>query len=198
MKNLQAQPATYKGIRFRSRLEVRWAMFFDQTHTPYQYEPRGFQFGDVWYLPDFYLPRQGLWVEIKGQTPNDLELHKAGMLTARTNEPVLLFPGKCWISTAGYCFVQPEREMLDAHAASPEHRRLCVIGETYLGTPYTHWCLCPQCAALAVYQRWGRRVICQVCEFILRDADDAFLEHPDLVNAFTVAYRAELWTSWYR
>ncbi|MBM4140452.1 MAG: hypothetical protein FJ242_03010 [Nitrospira sp.] len=48
----------YKGYRFRSRLEARWAVFFDALNIPYQYEVEGFKManGDK-YLPDFLLPK---------------------------------------------------------------------------------------------------------------------------------------------
>lgn len=59
----------YKGYRFRSRLEARWAVFFDMMGIYYVYEPEGFErrFADevIRYLPDFYLPRYGLYAEVK-------------------------------------------------------------------------------------------------------------------------------------
>jgi|SRR5215208_4017187 len=56
----------YNGYRFRSRLEARWAVFFDVLGVPYDYEPEGYDLGRVgWYLPDFWLPEQRCWVEIK-------------------------------------------------------------------------------------------------------------------------------------
>jgi hypothetical protein len=46
----------YGGILFRSRLEARWALFFDRLHIPWEYEPQGFDIGDGQaYLPDFIL-----------------------------------------------------------------------------------------------------------------------------------------------
>lgn len=57
----------YKGCRFRSRLEARWAVFFDNVGVEWQYEPEGFLLdGNVKYLPDFYLPEMNAWIEIKG------------------------------------------------------------------------------------------------------------------------------------
>lgn len=57
----------YNGYRFRSRLEARWAVFFDEVGIKYQYEPEGFVLSDgTYYLPDFYLPDLRLWVEVKG------------------------------------------------------------------------------------------------------------------------------------
>ncbi len=64
----------YKGYRFRSRLEARWARFFDACHVAWEYEPEGYDLGDgLYYLPDFLLHgvdgRDGgdLYVEVKGQ-----------------------------------------------------------------------------------------------------------------------------------
>jgi len=55
----------YKGYRFRSRLEARWAVFFDNLQIPYKYEVEGFELDGDRYLPDFWLPTLGAWVEIK-------------------------------------------------------------------------------------------------------------------------------------
>ena len=57
----------YGGMRFRSRLEARWAIFFDRMDIPFKYEPQGFVLPDgTPYLPDFYLPECGTWIEVKG------------------------------------------------------------------------------------------------------------------------------------
>lgn len=46
----------YKGYRFRSRLEARWAVFFEEMKLDWIYEPEGFQLpSGVWYLPDFFV-----------------------------------------------------------------------------------------------------------------------------------------------
>lgn len=76
----------YKGIKFRSKAEAHWAVFFDICHANWEYEPQGFDLGDgVYYLPDFKLTNvptgfvknvdvnrddlyfcKTLWVEVKG------------------------------------------------------------------------------------------------------------------------------------
>lgn len=43
----------YGGCRFRSRLEARWAVFFDSLGLPWEYEPEGFELRSGRYLPDF-------------------------------------------------------------------------------------------------------------------------------------------------
>lgn len=56
----------WNGSLFRSRLEARWAVFFNELGIKYEYEPEGFKLSTgKLYLPDFYIPYQGWWVEIK-------------------------------------------------------------------------------------------------------------------------------------
>lgn len=68
--DIKAIETEYNGYRFRSRLEARWAVFFDAAEIKYEYEPEGFEVKvsdkEVYrYLPDFYLPDFDLWVEVK-------------------------------------------------------------------------------------------------------------------------------------
>jgi hypothetical protein len=37
--NIKAHPTKYKGVMFRSRLEARWAAFFDLAGWSWEYEP---------------------------------------------------------------------------------------------------------------------------------------------------------------
>ena len=86
----------YKGYRFRSRLEAKWAVFFDACGVEWEYEPEGYDLGDgIRYLPDFLLhgvtfnhsdklENCDLYVEVKGKmTASDAEkirrFHAAGM-----------------------------------------------------------------------------------------------------------------------
>jgi hypothetical protein len=58
----------YAGCRFRSRLEARWAVFFDTHGIKWEYEAQGFDLPIVGrYLPDFWLPEWKSAVEIKGE-----------------------------------------------------------------------------------------------------------------------------------
>lgn len=57
---------SYAGCRFRSRLEARWAVFFDKLGIEWQYEPQGYKFDGETYLPDFWLPKTKQFVEVKG------------------------------------------------------------------------------------------------------------------------------------
>jgi hypothetical protein len=59
----------YRGYRFRSRLEARWAVFFQTLGVPWLYEPEGFTLpSGKYYLPDFRLRLfypEAFWVEVK-------------------------------------------------------------------------------------------------------------------------------------
>ena len=71
MKDIKPIETYYNGYRFRSRLEARWAVFFNATRISYIYEPEGFVLPDgTKYLPDFYLPDLDAYVEVKCDTPN--------------------------------------------------------------------------------------------------------------------------------
>ena len=73
----------YNGYRFRSRLEARWAVFFDALGVKWEYEPEGFDLGGgIYYLPDFRVECWGtrgnindkpftLYIEIKGKMAED-------------------------------------------------------------------------------------------------------------------------------
>jgi hypothetical protein len=71
---LQPIETHYRGHRFRSRLEARYAVFMDAMGVEWQYEPEGFALKAGHYLPDFYLPQvnNGVWLEIK---PHGLGSH---------------------------------------------------------------------------------------------------------------------------
>lgn len=75
---IKAIETVYNGYRFRSRLEARWAVFFDALGIEYEYESEGYELGDLGrYLPDFWLPVDGWHVEIKPSTVNDKDLERA-------------------------------------------------------------------------------------------------------------------------
>jgi hypothetical protein len=78
---MRAIETRYKGYRFRSRLEARWAVFFDKVGLEWVYEPEGFELGDgVRYLPDFRIVDWGTYIEIKPALPSLEELHKLFLL----------------------------------------------------------------------------------------------------------------------
>lgn len=68
-------PTAYGGYLFRSRLEARWAVFFDALRITWEYEHQGYRIGQVLYLPDFWLPtfNGGCFCEVKPLNSDDWE-----------------------------------------------------------------------------------------------------------------------------
>src|SRR5258708_7900129 len=93
---IKAIETFYNGYHFRSRLEARWAVFFDSLGIKYRYEPEGFNLEDgIWYLPDFEIG-QGTYIEIKPQYPSPEECEKAIRLSIGKQCLVMIFAGNIW------------------------------------------------------------------------------------------------------
>lgn len=90
--DIAAIPTTYRGQQFRSRTEARWALFFDSLKLPWDYEPQGYQHNGHNYLPDFWLPYQHIFFEVKGADRYDLE--KTGVATLATGFPTVIAFGE--------------------------------------------------------------------------------------------------------
>lgn len=94
MIKVKAIETLYKGYKFRSRLEAKWAVYFDEIGLKWDYEIEGYELpnGD-WYMPDFYIPRFG-YIEIKalGQVTTK-EIEKCRLLSTLENIKVSLFEG---------------------------------------------------------------------------------------------------------
>lgn len=95
---INAIETRYAGCRFRSRLEARWAVFFDYLGWQWEYEPQGYLVGAARrpYLPDFVVtcdPRlDPLWVEVKG-TDKSLDLNLMSSASQSSPSRVLVVLG---------------------------------------------------------------------------------------------------------
>ena len=71
MNEIKPIETVYNGYRFRSRLEARWAVFFDTAGIQYEYEHEGFELENgTRYLPDFYFPSYDWYAEVKAPRDN--------------------------------------------------------------------------------------------------------------------------------
>lgn len=91
---LKAIKTEYDGHPFRSRLEARWAVFFNAMGIKYDYEREGYDLDGLWYLPDFWLPELESFVEIKGIAPSQKESTKAFLLAKHSRYCVYIFSGQ--------------------------------------------------------------------------------------------------------
>jgi hypothetical protein len=94
----------YNGYRFRSRLEARWAVFFDTLNIEYRYEAEGFDLDGVRYLPDFFLPKQDRWIEVKPDIPTPGEREKAVRLCLASEKHVSILAGDVWSDVKSFNF----------------------------------------------------------------------------------------------
>lgn len=102
----------YKGRLFRSRLEARWAVWFDVLGVTWEYEKEGFDVNGRWYLPDFWLPTWNRWVEIKPHTPlSDESINLLAGVSDFAKTVSFIFHGEPWIGEFGMVVIHPENDL---------------------------------------------------------------------------------------
>lgn len=168
----------YRGVKFRSRLEARWAVFYDSLGVRWQYEKEGFKFDrSGLYLPDFWLPDFYYWIEIKGQEPIESERDKASALAVETDHPVFLFYGEIPADPTDYL---NDNAWKFFHDGSGD-------------TQYT-WCQCPYCGKLGIeYNGRSDRLSCHHIDSCPRSphGDKGYsVDTPRLLAAYTAARSA--------
>lgn len=91
------RPSPYNGRIFRSSYEVRVASALDALGIPWIYEPRRFDLGDCRYTPDFFLPSEGVYWEVKGWFSPQSQ-RKVSLFRAKYPDvPLVVFPEGCII-----------------------------------------------------------------------------------------------------
>lgn len=151
----------YNGYRFRSRLEARWAVFFDALGIKYEYEKEGYDLDGLWYLPDFWLPSipgNGTWIEVKPSYPLDeIEFMKC----TKFSEGV-------WGTHQGFSLLvgEPYHDSYEVYTPYPDK-----ITKSWS----YHWADCPLCGNIdlsSVYASFGvgtEGINCTYCDIINRD-----------------------------
>lgn len=84
----------HNGYRLRSYTELLWARVLDAADIFYLYEPDLIRVDEGYYLPDFWLPNVGVYVEVKGDWPTEKEVKKADAVMERTGREVVFLFGK--------------------------------------------------------------------------------------------------------
>jgi hypothetical protein len=182
MTMIKAIETVYKGYRFRSRLEARWAVFFDALGIKWEYEKEGYDLGKAGrYLPDFWLPDYKYWIEIKAENPSQGEWDKAYELSSKSGRPVHI------------CVGLPDiRGRVDSFYYEESNS-----GGGLTMEDWVYWCACSKCdkpdiafgtTSQAVFidgYAYEEQPIC--C-----DADDQemMMDHPSLMRAYVIARSA--------
>lgn len=167
--SIKAIETEYNGYLFRSRLEARWAVFFDELNVEYKYEPEGFDLGNgVYYLPDFYLPDINAYVEIKG-VMNEVDYHKIEQFAIKGNEIYVL---------SDIPYIGEENDSTSINFDNYEW--LCGNPDVVGGYSYDHRylpCVCPACGRFGIeFDGRGWRIcghLYDVANYYNVDLDDA-------------------------
>lgn len=171
---IQAIETPYAGILFRSRLEARWAVFFDTLGIRYEYEKEGYTLapfvddeeylgqkdpiaGPLNYLPDFYIPPQkahpkAAWYEVKGPDRQDDWVKLYRLIRHSQTDGALLFeiPNVSDEETADDYFGNRELTKFFGTGGSDTYFSFCecpfcgAIGYEFDGRSARVGCKCPQ------------------------------------------------------
>lgn len=91
---IKAIDTYYAGHLFRSRLEARHAVYFDELNVRWEYESDGYELGNgERYLPDFYLPDFRIFLEVKPIPFTYKEHSKCKRLAVKTGKMVVELVG---------------------------------------------------------------------------------------------------------
>jgi hypothetical protein len=88
----------WNGTRFASKLEISWAFFLDGLRIQWEYETKPvFLFKGtpdvIGYTPDFWLPKMGVFLEIKGRVLLPQAVERMEYTAHETGCPVILAQG---------------------------------------------------------------------------------------------------------
>jgi len=168
---IKAIETRYAGCRFRSRLEARWAVCFDHLGITWEYEAQGYRVGpypcgiangriltqESRYLPDFYLPEQDTFFEVKGTAPDEQYQRMLSTFTGQLGKSLILAVGS--IPAADKFVVGDEN-------SAPFWMDLYDGTHTYDGEGgwdnYQAWCVCRTGRHFGVaFMGNGHRIACE-------------------------------------
>jgi hypothetical protein len=136
----------WNGYRFRSRLEARWAVFFERLGLRWEYEPEGFVLpSGRYYLPDFKIHGIG-WFEIKPIIEVDLLLDPWPNEGSLEEEFFLGFTGKkepeIYCGQPGGVLYGPPGPVGD-YLDTPGSYAGCIGADNHY-----YFCECPDCGVI--------------------------------------------------
>jgi hypothetical protein len=187
---LQAIETVYGGYRFRSRIEARWAVFFTRLSLDWLYEAQGYVVGTSFgrprpYLPDFYLPDLGLFLEVKPAHADTVDPDGVSRWEDFAGEVATE-----WATdrAAMLCGPIPNPDTVDT-LGPPRPGRWYDTGIYITGDWHYAWCACPTGKHFDIQsEARGGRILCG-CPRIL---DDRYRtgNHQQILNAYAAARTA--------
>ena len=167
-------PTEFAGVKFRSRLEARWAVYFDDLCLEWRFEPEGYQLKSGWYVPDFFLPEvgeSGVFIEVKPEAFLD-ELPDLHELFDVSGHPSFVATGP-------------------PHRGHGQEREDLYRNDWGWDLCY-RFCHCPKCHKIGIeYEGRGDRVCALTC---FPDSDGGETgEHPRFRHASDKAWAYRFW-----
>ena len=109
-------------------------MFFRSMDIEFEYEEQYFDLGGLFYQPDFWLPKQNCWFEVKGPYPTKEEKEKSRRLAAHVQRNVYI------------CFGD-----IPEPADDSWYTGSCIVFSPDGADDESHWwCECPICGSLGL------------------------------------------------
>jgi len=163
-ESIRAIETWHNGRLYRSRTEARWAVFFEALAEPFLYEPEGFVLSpledsqqwsahldtheDLFYIPDFWLPRAQQYIEIKPYSEtwgfDDVTTEKARRLAYHASSQVVIV---CGVPRWRDLYEQPRGDGYLAYIPSDDNY---------------YWCECHGCQAVGLqYEGRTNRMACK-------------------------------------
>lgn len=145
----------YRGYRFRSRLEARWAVFFDQLGVRWEYEPQGFETPAGPYLPDFLLHdvngERGVWFEVKPTNATSDDERWAHLVLGTERELIVAYG----MSGPDQCDYRPDGDLVLIEAVLDNN------GEVVAGEDgWREFCICPVCDRIGIQYQGAHGRVC--------------------------------------
>lgn len=150
---IQPIETRYGNRHFRSRLEARWAVYFDVAGIEWDYEPEKFKTDNGQaYIPDFWLPgvgsqddktfkRAGAYFEVKGPAPDEEAIDKAYSLSRQTKKSVFIFWGPNFGTGHDIRLWYEMQRFRDWKPIVCEFRQCPHCGTVSVGTLDHHFCI---------------------------------------------------------
>lgn len=194
---VQAIETHYAGCRFRSRLEARWAVFFDHLGVQWEYEHQGYSLPSGPYLPDFWLKNingRDAWFEVKGGYGETSDPRWEELVEA-TRRPLFVAFEMPKATSEGLRTTEPNR--YDGHLVMLEWSvgpsgdaafgDSCVWGDTS-----QEFCVCPACGRVGIQYGGQSGRICGSARPGHGDIpeDGPYGGHPRVLAAYTAARSA--------
>ncbi len=170
---IKAIETHYDGHHFRSRLEARWAVFFNAMGIDYRYEYQGYDTKHGYYLPDFWIPSLGLLIEVKPESIEDDERKKYEEMLAEIGE------GADDVKCAVILWKPPMAKLIDTDDTDAHYQAYPYWDN------YFQWCMCNICGAVGI-------VFSGRCDYLCGHGPgkNYGYEHPAIIAAMTIAQQA--------